>query len=174
MRWWRQKQAGVGENKPLTTLVYTILTTHFYHPVLQIYNFTFIEIALVLMSGMKKQAFPHILNLNNWNAAQEKKNAGTDWWWFLSLWIVNSKSATHSGLPRWLSGKEHACQCRRHRRHGFNPWIRKIPWRRKWQPTPAFLPGKAHGQEAWRVTVQGVSKSQTWLSTHTHSLTWVF
>ena len=33
-----------------------------------------------------------------------------------------------------------------HRRHRFNSWIRKIPWRRKWQPTPVFLPGKFHGQ----------------------------
>ena len=50
-----------------------------------------------------------------------------------------------SGLPRWLSGKEHACQCRR---RDFNPWVRKIPWRRKWQPTAAFLPGKSHGQRS--------------------------
>ena len=35
-------------------------------------------------------------------------------------------------------------------RPGFNPWIRKIPWRRKWQPTPVFLPGKSHG---WRSLV---------------------
>ena len=34
------------------------------------------------------------------------------------------------------------------RRHGFDPWVRKIPWRRKWQPTPAFLPGKSHGQRS--------------------------
>ena len=33
----------------------------------------------------------------------------------------------HSGLPRWLSGKESNYQYRRHRRHGFNPWVRKIP-----------------------------------------------
>ena len=46
------------------------------------------------------------------------------------------------GLPSWLSGKESACQCRR---HGFSPWIRKIPWRRQWQPTPVFLPGESHG-----------------------------
>ena len=38
-----------------------------------------------------------------------------------------------------------ACQCRR---HGFDPWGRKIPWSRKWQPTPAFLPGKFHGQRS--------------------------
>ena len=31
-------------------------------------------------------------------------------------------------------------------RCAFNPWVRKIPWRRKWQPTPVFLPGKSHGQ----------------------------
>ena len=42
-------------------------------------------------------------------------------------------------------GKESACQSRRHR---FNPWVRKIPWRRKWQPTPVFLPGKFHGQRS--------------------------
>ena len=49
------------------------------------------------------------------------------------------------GLPRWLRDKEFTCQCKR---HGFNPWVRKIPWRRKWQPTPVFLPGKSHGQRS--------------------------
>ena len=46
---------------------------------------------------------------------------------------------------RWLSGKEPACQCRRRR---FDPWVRKIPWRRRWQSTPVFLPGKSHGQRS--------------------------
>ena len=45
-------------------------------------------------------------------------------------------------------GKESTCQCRRHRRPRFHPWIRKIPWRRKWQPTPVFLPGKSQGQRS--------------------------
>ena len=44
------------------------------------------------------------------------------------------------------SGKEPACQYRRHKRLGFNPWVRKIPWRRKWYPSPLFLPGESHGQ----------------------------
>jgi len=47
------------------------------------------------------------------------------------------------GLPRWLSGKESTCQCRR---CGFDPWDGRVPWRRKWQSTPVFLPGKSHGQ----------------------------
>ena len=45
----------------------------------------------------------------------------------------------------WLSGKESACSCSR---CGFDPWVGKIPWRRIWQPTPEFLPKKAHGQRS--------------------------
>ena len=50
------------------------------------------------------------------------------------------------GLPRWLSGKESSCQCRRCRGHGFSPWVGKISWGRKWLPTPVFLRGKSQGQ----------------------------
>ena len=52
------------------------------------------------------------------------------------------------GLPGGASGKEPACQCRRLKRHEFNPWIGTIPWRRAWQPTPVFLPGESHGQRS--------------------------
>ena len=51
-------------------------------------------------------------------------------------------------LPRWLRGKESACQCRRRRRLGFDPWVGKVPWRRKWQPTPVFLSGESRGQRS--------------------------
>jgi len=47
------------------------------------------------------------------------------------------------GLPRWLSGKESTCQYGRYRRRRFSLWVGKIPWRRKWQPTPIFLPGES-------------------------------
>ena len=50
------------------------------------------------------------------------------------------------GLPWWLSGKVSVCQCRSHIRRELNPWVGKIPWRRKWEPTPVFLPGEFHGQ----------------------------
>ena len=51
-------------------------------------------------------------------------------------------------FPRWCSGKESPCQCRRKcKRCGFDPWIGKILWRRAWQPTPIFLPGESHGQK---------------------------
>ena len=48
----------------------------------------------------------------------------------------------------WLTGKEPACQYRRHKSHRFDPWVKRIPWRRKWQPPPVFVPGKVHGQRS--------------------------
>ena len=49
-----------------------------------------------------------------------------------------SLSVRKYGLPRWLSGKESACK----------PWVGKMPWRRKWQPTLVFLPREFHGQRS--------------------------
>ena len=48
-------------------------------------------------------------------------------------------------LPRWLSSKESTCQCKRYSCH---PWAGKTPWRRKWKPSPVFLPGKCRGQRS--------------------------
>ena len=45
-------------------------------------------------------------------------------------------------------GEEFARQCRSHRRCRFDPWVRKIPYRRKWQPTPVFLSGQCQGQKS--------------------------
>ena len=72
----------------------------------------------------------------------------TDW---LSL------SYKYRGFPSGSDGERICLQCRR---PGFSPWVRKSPWRRKWQPTPVFLPGDMD-RGAWRATVRGVSKSQT-------------
>ena len=46
-----------------------------------------------------------------------------------------------------VSGKEPTCHCRRHKSQ-FELWVGKIPWRRKWQPTPVFLPEESHGQRS--------------------------
>ena len=60
-----------------------------------------------------------------------------------TLYEINKarSSMTHVGFPGGASGKESPCQCRRCKKSQFHPWVRKIPWRRKWQPTPVFLPG---------------------------------
>ena len=68
------------------------------------------------------------------------------------------------GFPGGANGKERYCQCRRHKRRQFNPWVGKIPWRRAQQPTLVFLPGESHGQRAWQAAVQGATKNQTQLN----------
>ena len=57
------------------------------------------------------------------------------------------------GFPGGTTGKESARQCRRCKRCGFKPWMGKIPWRRKWQPTPVFLPRESHEWGRWQATV---------------------
>ena len=47
-----------------------------------------------------------------------------------------------------IVGKELACQCRRCKKHRFDPWVRKFTWRRKWQPTSESLSGEFHGQRS--------------------------
>ena len=62
------------------------------------------------------------------------------------------------GLSSWLNGKEPTCQCRR---RGFYPWVWKIPWMSKRQPTPVFLPVKSHGQKTLAGCSPGVAESDT-------------
>ena len=70
------------------------------------------------------------------------------------------------GLLRWLRCKESICQCRSQWKHRFDPWLRKILWKKKWQPTPVFLLGKSHGQKS----LEGYSpKSWTRLSNWAHN-----
>ena len=75
------------------------------------------------------------------------------------------------------SRKGSSCQCWKQKRGIFDPRAGKIPWRRKWQPTPVFLPGKSQGQRSWWATVHGASEHWTRLSvhvrahTHTHTHT---
>ena len=52
------------------------------------------------------------------------------------------------GSPGGANGKESACQCRRNKTRGFNPWGGKMPWRREWLPTPVLLLGESHGQRS--------------------------
>ena len=68
------------------------------------------------------------------------QRVGHDWATLLYLPLM-------PGFPVGSDGKESACQCQAHKRCGLDPWVSKMPWRRKWQPTPVFLPGELHGPE---------------------------
>ena len=77
-------------------------------------------------------------------------------------------------FPRWLGGKESTFQSRRLK---FNPWIGKIPWRRKWQPSPVFLPGKSCRLRSLAGCSSWGRKELDTTDTHTHTsfsciLTW--
>ena len=85
----------------------------------------------------------------------------------------------YTGFPG-VSGRRICQQCRR---PGYNPWVRKFPWRREWQPTPVFLPGEVHGEMSlvgyspWGHKESNTTKrlthshecTHTHMHTHTHT-----
>ena len=73
-------------------------------------------------------------------------------------WEISSLSPVQHCHPRWLSGKESTHQFRR---RGFNLWVRKIPWRRKWQPTSYSCLENSMDRGAWQAIVHLVAKSWT-------------
>ena len=101
-------------------------------------------------------------------------NGTSDMWWVpQERWHNESPVLCCCALwaPHWaylfkhieLIGKEPACQCRIYKRCRFDPWVRKVPWRRKWQPAPVCLSGKSHGQRSLVGYIHEVAKNQTWL-----------
>ena len=78
--------------------------------------------------------WPSFANLMAWPLQQQFRSRST--------------SEPPKGLPGGTSGKESACQLRRHNRRRFDPWVRKILWNREWQPTPEFMARKFHGQRS--------------------------
>ena len=100
---------------------------------------------------------------------------------YLCIWQFHCPINLGKAFPGGSVIKKKKKICLQCRRHSFHPWVRKIPWKRKWQPTPVFLSGKSHGLDggAWWATVHGVAKNRTplkWLSSypqvHRNIYTW--
>ena len=70
---------------------------------------------------------------------------------------------SYVGFPGGAGDKEPTCQCRRYKRHGFNPWVGKVPWRRACQPSPVFCLEDLLDRGAWQAIVHRIAKSQTQL-----------
>ena len=116
-------------------------------------------------------------DITKWNCLCFSMNPGSS----IYNVLLQLSSVEYSSFMRWnlliietleetdgSSGKEPTCQCRRHR-CVFDPWVGKIPWRRKWQPTPVFLLGESHGQRSLVGYSPWVTKSQTWLKRAQHT-----
>ena len=87
-------------------------------------------------------------------------------WVYSDPWTpqtLHSLENEKEGCPWWLSGKVSSCQ---NRRPGFDSWVRKIPWWKKRQPTPVFLPGKSHGQRSLAAYIYWVTRvGHNWTQT---------
>ena len=78
----------------------------------------------------------------------------------------------NSKIDKVAKKKEPTCQCRRCESCSFDPWVKKISWRRAWQPTPVFLPGESRGQRSLEgYILQGHKESDTTEVTwHSHAV----
>ena len=73
-------------------------------------------------------------------------------------WCTTSLYFSLGTNGKWCQS---TCPYKRYKRRGLNSWVRKTPWRRKWHPTPVFLPGKLHGQRSLASTVHGLAELDT-------------
>ena len=89
----------------------------------------------------------------------------------LTITAFNFSVPRYWGLIGGSVMKKSSCQCSRHRRHGFDHWLRRIPCRRKWWPIPVFCLENSMDRGAWQATLHGVAKRWTWLSTHAPHIT---
>ena len=137
---------------------------------------TLIQITLNLFppsgSGIKKKQTPGWTQFYCWMMEMVPLPKDSLYGCFLFWYVQNCPLQIfhqYSRVPRWHSGKESTCWCKR---RGSNPWVRKIPWRRTWQPTPVFLPGKFPwteepvGYSPWAAKIQ--MQLSNWAHTHTY------
>ena len=97
------------------------------------------------------QLLTTVLGLNKWNIWTKLHLMGCRGNGYNLVLSQISQDLRSPGLPGGSVSKESACNAGDHpqcRRPGFDPWVGKIPWRRKWQPIPVFLPGKSHKQRS--------------------------
>ena len=145
--------------------------------VVRIYHILFMHVSLDGYFGaiMNNTAMNIGVQVSMWTCLQISKDETEKsccWdqmrWWNISQHVRSRPMRKHRSLYVVLDSsadKESACQCTRCKRRRFDPYVGKILWRRAWQPTPVFLPGKSCGQ---RSLVGYSSWGQTRLSTDTH------
>ena len=112
-----------------------------------------------ILTAICKYSYPKLMALK-FAKKRNKLNRVPD----IDAAILPGSRHTQGRIPRWLSCEESACQCRR---HGFDPYVGKIPWRRGRQPLQYFCLENPMDRGAWWAAIHGAAKSQTQLSMHT-------
>ena len=79
-------------------------------------------------------------------------------WWWIDFRGNCGRRGKRQGFPGGASCKEPSCHCGSLKRCGLDPWIRKIPWKRAWQPTPVLLPGESMERRAGK-TAENVANT---------------
>ena len=133
------------------------------------------------MHWRKKWQLTPVFLLGEPQRLENLRDRGT--WWAAVYGVTQSRtrlkrlssnsSIVYIGFPGSASGKEPACQSRRHKRHRFDPWVRNIPWRRAWQPTPAFSPRESPWTEepGWLQFIGSQRVRHHWSNlAHTHTV----
>ena len=93
---------------------------------------------------------------------------------WLSFGNFKAHDKLNKGFPGGTGGEEPACQCRRQKRHGFDPWVGNIPCRMAWKPTPVFLPAESHGQRSLVGYNPRAAKSWTQLKQISTYASWTY
>ena len=95
--------------------------------------------------------------------------------WILNLWTTREAPRLVFNPQAWGFPGGTVVKCRRHKRLGFDPWVGKIPRRRKWQPTPVSLPGKSHEQRSLAgYSPKGHKELDTTEALHTHAQPFIY
>ena len=133
---------------------------------------SFGQLERISLSYASAMGLGTLSSITSWHLDVNERRYLPFWSYYSPLWLFFCVSSHATWLPRWLSGKESACQCRRPKRCGFDPWVGKIPWSRKWQPAPVFLPNNFYGQRSLVVcSVWGLQRvRQDWVIEPSHAL----
>ena len=119
------------------------------------------EPRLAIHIGIKFSYHPYPELISNTSKSECLKNLESPFAfnWVRQYWNLFQSSE----LPGGVSGKEAPSQCRKHKRHEFDPWVEKIPWRRACNPFQYSCLENPMDRGTWWGMVHRVTKSQTWL-----------